>query len=542
VNINIEKIMFQQKNFKYAMRSLPEGQFEKAKELHQQGLLGQAQLIYESVLRMQPDHVDSLHFLGILHSQKMNYVQAISLIGKAIEIQSNNPAQYLNLGSAQQNINQFEAARASYEKALSIKSDYAPAYVSRASLFMTLHEYQSAIDDLDKAVRMDDNCIEAYYNLGYVHKELGNLEVAVENYDIAIELNPNFAEAYLGRGDAQLQLNNLQDGMFSIDKALAITPDYALANWAKSIAHLLSGDFSKGWILHEWRWKIGDSGNRIKRFSQPLWLGEESLQDKKILIFFDHGLGDGIQFSRYLKLVSELGAHVILEVPQSLFSLFQSLKGVDELVVAGRTLPYFDYYCPLLSLPLAFNTNIETIPSEMRYFDSDISKIEKWNKILGEKNRKRVGLVWSGNSQHKNDYNRSIRLADLLSHLSDDFEYVSLQQEVREHDLTALESTGKVRHFGPDIVDFSDTAALCELMDVVVSVDTSVAHLCGALGKPTWILIPYAPDWRWLLDRDDSPWYPTVSLYRQTRRGEWNDVIERIAANLTKFVTPQTMS
>jgi hypothetical protein len=253
------------------------------------------------------------------------------------------------------------------------------------------------------------------------------------------------------------------------------------------------------------------------------------------LIYGEQGLGDFIQFCRYVKPVSDLGAKVILETPQALAGLMGNLEGVSELVIEGEELPFFDYQCPLLSLPLAFKTNLDTIPNPSRYINLDNfpNKIMAWKAKLGPKIKPRVGLVWSGNRRHKNDHNRSILLRDILPFLPNQFEYVSLQQEVREVDKLTLDSNPHILNFASYLHDFLDTAALIDNLDLAISVDTSVAHLGGALGKKTLLLLPYVPDWRWLLDRDDSPWYPAMKLYRQTSIGDWNSVLDRVKSDLS---------
>jgi ADP-heptose:LPS heptosyltransferase len=233
-------------------------------------------------------------------------------------------------------------------------------------------------------------------------------------------------------------------------------------------------------------------------------------------------------------MAASLGARVILEVQRPLVSLLAALEGASQWVATGDALPAFDHQCPLLSLPLAFKTTLDSIPSSTRYLSSDATKVAQWRARLGEQSKPRVGLVWSGRATHKGDRDRSIALADLIRHLPADFHYVSLQKDVRELDQQALRSNPAILTFQEDLNDFSDTAALCECMDVVISVDTSVAHLSGALGKRTWILLPFTPDWRWLMDRVDSPWYPTAKLYRQHRRGDWNGVLEQLKADLVQ--------
>jgi hypothetical protein len=298
----------------------------------------------------------------------------------------------------------------------------------------------------------------------------------------------------------------------------------------------VQGDFENGLQLYESRWtseKVSEiAGKRL--FDEPAWLGAELLQDKTILLYGEQGLGDFIQFCRYVKLVAGLGANVVLEVPEALTGLMRSLDGISQLVIKGEELPFFDYQCPLLSLPLAFKTNLDTIPNPSRYINLDNypNKIMEWKVRLGSKLKPRVGLVWSGNPHHKNDHNRSILLRDILPFLPNQCEYVSLQKEVREVDKLTLDSNPHILNFAGHLNDFLDTAALIDNLDLVISVDTSVAHLSAALGKDTWVILPHVPDWRWLLDREESPWYPSMKLYRQTSIGNWNSVLDRVKSDL----------
>jgi hypothetical protein len=303
------------------------------------------------------------------------------------------------------------------------------------------------------------------------------------------------------------------------------------------LCNLLTGNFKAGWLGYEWRWKVEDSTSfQINRhFSQPLWLGEESLTDKTILLYAEQGFGDTIQFCRYVSLVAQLGAKVILEVQRPLVKLLTGLQGVSQIIAWGDTLPAFDYQCPLLSLPLAFKTELHSIPSVPQHINSDREKVIKWQTQLDEKTKLRIGLVWSGSTLHKNDHNRSLVLSRLLQCLPSDIEYVSLQREIRDVDQEVLAQHPEIKYFGDALEDFTDTAALCELMDIVISVDTSVAHLAATLGKPTWVLLPFNPDWRWLLDRDDSPWYPSVKLYRQEKISDWDGVLDQVKIDLEKL-------
>jgi hypothetical protein len=292
------------------------------------------------------------------------------------------------------------------------------------------------------------------------------------------------------------------------------------------------GDFANGWKKHEWRWQ--NKSLTPRRFMKPLWLGAEPVKGKRLFIYSEQGLGDTIQFCRYAPMVAELGARVILEVPSSLRHLLASLPGGIEIRNQGEPLPQFDLHCPLLSLPLAFDTRLETIPSTTPYLRVPSQTLQKWGQRLGQKQRPTIGLAWSGNPDHKNDDNRSISLQLLRSLFDIEVTFVSLQKDLRMGDATLLKEYA-ISHFAEGLNTFADTAALISHLDLVISVDTSVAHLAGALAKPVWILLPFVPDWRWLLNRDDSPWYPSATLFRQDSGRAWDGVIKRTAIALSEF-------
>lgn len=388
-----------------------------------------------------------------------------------------------------------------------------------------------AVELIGKAIEINPNDPLAYSNRANALKELKRFDAALASYDKAIILQPDDMQAHLNRGYTLQQLMRLDAALASFDKAIALQPDCAEAWCSKAVALLLKGELGLGWEMFEWRWKLTKSDLKARPFSQPLWLGKEPLAGRTVLLHAEQGFGDTIQFCRYAKLVADTGARVILEVPKPLSGLLEGLEGVTQLVETGETLPAFDYHCPLLSLPLAFKTGLASIPGSSPYLSSDAGKRRQWSELLGAKTRPRIGLVWSGSTFHKNDRNRSLTLAAVLRHLPDEFEYVSLQKEVREVDTDALNNS-TVRHYGDRLADFAETAALCDLMDIVVSVDTSVAHLAGALGRTTWLLLPYVPDWRWMLDRDDSPWYQSFKLYRQSEDRQWEPVLHNVATDL----------
>jgi tetratricopeptide (TPR) repeat protein len=319
--------------------------------------------------------------------------------------------------------------------------------------------------------------------------------------------------AYNSRGVALASLNKHEEAIASYEKALGIKPDYVEAHFNDGVSRLALGDLLAGWEKYEWRWKKKDFTSPKRAFRQPLWLGNEPLTGKTIFLHAEQGLGDAIQFVRYASLAAGKGARVLLGVAPSLAPLVEGLKSVAKVTTQPPPSEDFDLHCPLLSLPLAFGTTLNTIPADVPYLEAPPQRVSHWSKRLGPRKAPRVGLTWSGRAEHKNDHNRSIALTKLLPVVSQDLEFVSLQNEVRSEDQATLAESRRIRYFGDELLDFADTAALISLMDLVISVDTAAAHLAGALGKPVWVLLPFAPDWRWLLDREDSPWYPTARFF-----------------------------
>lgn len=316
------------------------------------------------------------------------------------------------------------------------------------------------------------------------------------------------------------------------DQAISIQPDYADAYWNKALLKILSGDYPTGWALYEWRWQSMQK-EHVRKFDQPLWLGDQPLAGKTLLIYPEQGLGDFIQFCRYALLLQTMAGKVIIETPAPLLALLTTLNGEFTLVEQGRPLPDFDLQCPLMSLPYAFKTTLATIPGTTPYLAVDQYKHRWWRERLGEKTAVRIGLVWSGGRGYKNDHNRSIPLKQLVPLLALPLEFHALQKEIRQDDAVVLADFENLHCHQQYLADFTDTAALMAEMDLVISVDTSVAHLAGAIAKPVYILLPFNLDYRWLLDRADSPWYPTATLLRQQRAGDWTGVIAQ-AVELVK--------
>jgi tetratricopeptide (TPR) repeat protein len=487
----------------------------QAIECFQGGLVGEAEKLLLQVLKTDKSNMAALEILGLIKASSGAHLEAIKYFKQATLVDPSN-------SSVQRNF-----ARAVTEGSLN--------YLNRGIAFRLDRHFSESIHYFDEAIAINPDYADAHFNRGISLQHLGRLEEALESYAKTIRILPHFSEAYFNSAIALRDLERPIEALDNFDHAIKLSPDHSIAHWNKALLLLVSGNFQQGWIEHEWRWK-SVTKDHVRNFSQPLWLGKESLEGKTILLHSEQGFGDTIQFCRYVKLVAKLRAKIILEVEPALVGLLSELEGVNQIVTRGDPLPKFDFQCPLLSLPLAFNTTLETIPAPLRYVESNRTKVDTWKRKLGEKSRKRIGIAWSGSHFHNNDHNRSIAIHEILPLLSPSpsYEYISLQKEMRNSDATALESV-EIKFFGNELNDFSDTAALCELVDIVISVDTSVAHLAGALGKPTWILLPYNPDWRWLLNRSDSPWYPSMTLYRQKTAGDWKTVLSELKLKIASL-------
>jgi tetratricopeptide (TPR) repeat protein len=493
---------------------------------------------YNRAIALKPDYAEAYSNRGAALVALKQFSTAIDSYDRAIACKPDYAQAYYNRGNAFRELQQPRAALDSYDKAIAFKTDYAEAHNNRGSALRDLGRFEAALESYDKAISFKTDYAKAYNNRGNALCDIRRFDEALESYDQAIALKADYAEAYNNRGSVLRDLQQPQAAMACYDKAIALQPAYANAHLHRSLCLLQMGDFEPGWESYEWRWKDKALERTARHFTQPLWLGAEPLHGKTILLHAEQGFGDTLQFCRYARLVNERGARVVLEVQAPLASLLGGLEGVAQLVKRGEPLPAFDCHCPLLSLPLAFNTGFDNLPGETRYLAPPPDKLAQWTALLGEKSRPRVGLVWSGSTTHKNDRNRSVLLSEWLRFLPEGLQYTSLQKETRAADKATLALNPHIVHFGDEIKDFSDTAALCELMDVVVSVDTSVAHLAGALGKPVWMALPLNPDWRWLLERSDSPWYPSATLYRQETAGDWDGVMARIGRDLTLLAAP----
>jgi tetratricopeptide (TPR) repeat protein len=545
----------------------------QASTLQRQGQIVEAERLYLAVLAIAPDNADALHFTGNLKLARGEPGEALRLIAAAMAARAPTPRILFDLGLAFNALDQhqkaldsfdlaiqlqpdfFEAhgnrgamhaalgqhgdAIESYRKALAIRPDFADAHCNLGSALTQLQRYDEALASLDRALALRADYPDALYNRGNALKSLQRYEEALASYDRAIALQPNHADAHNNRGQVLRELERYDEALASYDRALALRPRHVMAHCNAAALRLLTGDFERGWAHYEWRWLKKSVIPAQRNFSQPAWTGQDPVDGKTILIHSEQGLGDTIQFCRYMPLLAARGAQVIFEVQKPLQTLMVSLGGVAQVVLKGGPLPAFDLHCPLVSLPLAFGTRLETVPSIIGYLSAPAQHVTTWQPRLEGKPHPRIGLVWSGNPGHERDRERSIGLrtfVPLLDALGDEVTFVSLQKDVRADDNAILKKRADILDYGDALDDFSDTAALISQLDLVISVDTSVAHLAGALGKPVWILLTYFPDWRWLLGRDDSPWYPTARLFRQDKSRTWDGVITRVNRALLQLI------
>lgn len=431
----------------------------------------------------------------------------------------------------------WDESQAACERILQIDPRHFYALHLLAALAARRGRWEESLRLATRALEIDPNHVEALSNRGASLRMLNRPDEALADYDRAIAVAPDSAEALNNRGVALAALNRHDEALRNYDRALQLKPDYSRARFNRALSRLVLGDFERGWADHEWRWAGSDTQGPPRGFTQPQLGARDDVRGKTVLLHAEQGLGDVIQYARYVPLLHARGARVVLEVHPPLKGLMAGLAGVERVLAIGEALPPFDYYCPIVSLPMVFETRLATIPGGVPYLHALPDYMEKWRAQLGERKRPLVGLAWSGSTTLKNDRNRSIALARLDALRREDCTLVALQKDIRDYDRPALASSPPLLHFETQLADFRDTAALASLMDVVISVDTSIAHLAGALGKPLWLLLPFSPDWRWLLDRDDTPWYPTARIFRQPRLGDWDGVIALVASGIRSLAS-----
>lgn len=460
----------------------------------------QALLRYQHVLTLDPRHQDALYKSGALLNQFGRHADAIAFLDRSNEVLPDHP----------------------------------PTLRSRAQTLFNLKRFEESLADGKRACQLAPDA-DICNNIGAALRQLGRDAEALEWFDKALEIRPNSESALDNKIISLLHLHRF-DELFALDDRIKLLGrGTAMTEWNVALAHLITGNFDAGWRGHEARLKLPSS--KYPTFTQPRWRGEEEIEGKTILICADEGLGDTIHFVRYVRMLAERGARVVLAVQPPLQRLLSDLDGISQCIpISAIPSLAFDWHCPVSSLPLAFQTRLDTIPHQTPYLPLPAgSRVQAWTDRLGPSPKLRVGLVWSGSASHTDDANRSIPLRSLAGLLDVDATFVSLQKDPRPDDKALLGQT-EIVDLTADLTDFAETAALVSCLDLVITVDTSVAHLAGALGRPTWILLPRRPDYRWLLDRDDSPWYPTVRLFRQTAARDYTSVVDAVRNELLTLV------
>jgi len=528
-----------------------------------------------ALLEIEPKRASAWAYLGLARFRGGDPVSALTAFAEVLALGPTQPAVLSNVGAALVELGRFELARSFYDKAIAMDAKFADAYNNRGVSFEREAKPAEAIADFELAIALRPDFVSGLLNAGIAKQSLGQNLEAIAHYDQILALlpdhpdalynkaracgqladfaqavvwfdrvlanNPNHARAWFGRGNAKRELGDLAGALRDLEQALSFEPGDAEMKFGLALLRLLAGDFRSGLALHEDRWRARSAKQMLTAVPRLGPSGDQDLDGKRVAIFSEQGLGDSIQFIRFARDLSAAGAQVTAIVHAPLVSLFRSSRLAHAVVDFDTPLTPFDFACPLMSLPALLGTELESLARDPRYLQADPVKTRSWQQRLGENQKScRVGLAWSGNPKHGNDAQRSIALERLwqeaVEPFADQLEFLCLQKEMSAVDRTTLSQLPILDH-STEFHDFETTAALCECLDLVVTVDTSVAHLCGALGKPTLLLLPFVPDWRWLMGRADSPWYPSLTLLRQARRGDWGSVFASLREALSVFVS-----
>jgi tetratricopeptide (TPR) repeat protein len=456
---------------------------------------------YRAVLETDPQNFVALDRLAVMHAGRGELVDALRLIEAATRANPSSAEIARDMGSVLERMGRLEEAKASFERALALRPQHAGTVYKSAHLLHKLGRYEEALATYDRAAAIAEGDAADYNDLGLALAAVGRRDEALAAFARAIGLDPSCADAHFNR----------------------------------ALLYLLLGDFDRGWAEYEWRWRVGLGDGTSSTLPIADWTGEP-VDGKTVYLYFEQGFGDAIMFVRYVPLVVARGANVLLCVRPHMRRLLDGMPGVT-VSIPDDIGPMAQYKCPLLGLPRIFGTKIDTIPSDVPYIRAAPEWNEKWRGRIPRDGRLNVGLVWAGGRDHAGDRARTVGFERFAALLGDPrVRYVSLHAELRDRDAALMAAHPDIVHFGPELQDFADTAGVISHLDLVISVDTAVAHLASAMAKPVWILLPFSPDFRWLLDRDDSPWYPTARLFRQPHLGDWESVIARVREALASLM------
>ncbi|MDR4499745.1 MAG: tetratricopeptide repeat protein [Candidatus Scalindua sp.] len=501
--------------------------------LQKTGRVDDAIRCYRRALDIKPDYFLAHSNLGSALQETGAFEEAVQRYQMARQISPDSEVIHNNLGTALKKLGKFSEAEESYRKAIALKPDYAEAYNNLGTVFLEQRKLQEAVSSYNLALELKPDFAMAYSNLGMVLRELGKFDDAIDSCKKALGIDPDCPESYNNLGASLQAANRLEEAIACYKQATSLNPDYALAHMNMSLALLLAGNFDDGWQEYEWRLRIR---NHIPAtLKKHMWDGS-SLNGKSILIHTEQGFGDTIQFARYLPMVQVLGGKVILECQNELICLLRDFSGIDEFLEYTPTckpaIP-FDVHLSLLSLPRIFGTTLDTVPADIPYIKVDSQLVKKWSKRVGNNDNFKIGIVWAGSSKNINNMNRSCSLADfaILAEIPG-ITFYTLQKGPASGEAANSPEGMEIINLEKELEDFADTAAVIANLDLVISVDTAVVHLAGAMGKPVWNLLTFAPSWRWLQKRDDSPWYPTMRLFRQSHPHVWTHIFQQVKEKL----------
>jgi tetratricopeptide (TPR) repeat protein len=502
--------------------------------LWQQGRREEALKAFDKAVQLKPDDAELWKNLGNILVELERPADALLTFQHVLKLKPHHWDAAKECGILLHKLGRLEEALSYFSLCDGIRPNQVPTLQMRVICLDGLKRFEEALTDTRRAQALDPTNADLCNNVGIALRSLCRDEEALEWFDRALKLRSNFTDALHNKAVSLTTVRQLREAFTVYDCLKTADPNDALAELGLAHLHILTGNFEAGWAGREARWKIPST---YPKFPQPMWLGNGTLEGKTILIGADEGFGDTIQFARYVPMVAERGARVVLVVQDPLHLLMSGLPGLAQCIPISatktNTLPAFDLHCPMMSLPLAFGTKLDTVPAPASYLPRPTeARVQAWEDRLGTHDRLRVGLVWSGNPKHRNDHNRSLPLRALTRIFDADATFVSLQKDPNPNDTATLLERADIVELTAHLTDFTETAALVTCLDLVITVDTSVAHLSAALGCPTWMLLPYMPDYRWMLDRDDSPWYPTMRLFRQTATREYANVLDRVRAEL----------
>lgn len=490
---------------------------------------------YDSAVGMRPrDPLLRYNRATVLASQR-RFADALAEYDAALAAGQRDAATHINRGNMLQALGRHDAALRGFERALALAPTDAGAHYNRANALRLLARHEEALAAYDRALALDGRFVAALLNRGIALAALGRHEEAVASYDRALALDAQCADAHFNRGNALRALAQDEAALASYDRALAIRPEHPDGHWNRAWALLALGDYERGLAEHEWRWQSTEALLPPQRSAAPRWLGDSDPSGRTVLLVSEQGIGDTLQFLRYVPLLAQRGANILLELPRSLARLCEQYRNRARILVEDEPVPPHELQCSMASLPLAFGTTLQTIPPAP-YLEADAALTERWRARLGARSAAlRAGLVWAGNPRQKSEPRRGIGLEPCRPLFEvPGLQWFSLQVGERAADLEQLQQ-GTIADLSGALGDFADTAAVIANLDLVISTDTAAAHLAGALGRPVWVLLMFAPDWRWLRGRSDSPWYPSARLFRQPRPGDWAGVIEQVRHELAQM-------